>query len=134
MDYTVNDNVMSEIIELQNKLASSNAPIELKEQTMKTIQRLERMARLGNYSSEFESVDKYVDWITRIPWGVVSKDNLDIENARRMMDSTHYGMDTIKEMILDYLAVMQLKNMQRARGGDVTDHSPQIPTLLFFVF
>ena len=116
MDYTVNDNIMSEIVELQNRLASSNAPIELKEQTMKTIQRLERMARLGNYSSEFESVDKYVDWITRIPWGVVSKDNLDIENARRMMDSTHYGMDTIKEMILDYLAVMQLKNMQRARG------------------
>ena len=132
MDYTtVNDNVMSEIVELQNKLASYNAPIELKEQTMKTIQRLERMARLGNYSSEFESVDKYVDWITRIPWGVVSKDNLDIENARRMMDSTHYGMDTIKEMILDYLAVMQLKNMQRARGGNVTDNSPQIPTLLF---
>ncbi len=132
MDYTtVNDNVMSEIVELQNKLASSNAPIELKEQTMKTIQRLERMARLGNYSSEFESVDKYVDWITRIPWGVVSKDNLDIENARRMMDSTHYGMDTIKEMILDYLAVMQLKNMQRARGGNVTDNSPQIP--LYFL-
>ena len=50
MDYTtVNDNVMSEIVELQNKLASSNAPIELKEQTMKTIQRLERMARLDKY-------------------------------------------------------------------------------------
>ena len=67
MDYTINDNVMSEIVELQNKLSSSNAPIELKEQTMRTIQRLKRMTRLGNYSSEFESVDKYVDWITRIP-------------------------------------------------------------------
>ena len=131
MDYTINDNVMSEIVELQNKLSSSNAPIELKEQTMRTIQRLERMAKLGNYSSEFESVDKYVDWITRIPWGIVSKDNLDIQNARQMMDSTHYGMNTVKEMILDYLAVMQLRNIQKARGVNIDDSSTQIPTLLF---
>lgn len=132
---TKND-ILSEILELQNKLTSSNAPIGLKEEAMRTIQRLERMAKWGNYSAEFESVDKYVDWVTRIPWGILSPDNLNIENAKQLMDSTHYGMETIKSMILDYLAVMQL---QKATGvgrstsdeGSLRGSSANAPVLLF---
>jgi len=90
------------------------------------------MAKWGNYSSEFEGVDKYIDWITRVPWGVVSEDNLDIQNARQLLDSTHYGMDTVKEMILDYLATMQLKKITKNRGiGNQDGNIPTIPTLLF---
>ena len=106
-----NSDILSEIVELQNKLSTSPAPIELKEGVMRTIQRLERMAKWGNYSSEFESVDKFVDWVTRIPWGTVSEDNLNIENAKQLMDSTHYGMDVVKNLILDYLAVMQIQKL-----------------------
>ncbi len=81
---------------------------------------------------EFEGVDKYIDWITRIPWGVVSEDNLDIQNARQILDSTHYGMDTVKEMILDYIATMQLKKFTKNRGvGNQEGNIPTIPTLLF---
>jgi len=128
---TTND-IISEIVQLQNKLSSSNAPVELKEGSMRAIQRLERMAKWGNYSSEFEGVDKYIDWITRVPWGVVSEDNLDIQNARQLLDSTHYGMDTVKEMILDYLATMQLKKITKNRGiGNQDGNTPTIPTLLF---
>jgi len=128
---TAND-FISEIVQLQNKLASSNAPVELKESSMRSIQRLERMAKWGNYSSEFEGVDKYIDWITRIPWGVVSEDNLDIQNARQILDSTHYGMNTVKEMILDYIATMQLKKTTKNRGmGNQEGNTSTIPTLLF---
>lgn len=128
---TTND-MISEIVQLQNKLSSSNVPVELKEGSMRAIQRLERMAKWGNYSSEFEGVDKYIDWITRVPWGVVSEDNLDIQNARQLLDSTHYGMDTVKEMILDYLATMQLKKITKNRGiGNQDSNIPTIPTLLF---
>ena len=127
---TSND-IISEIVELQNKLSSSNAPIELKEGSMKSIQRLERMAKWGNYSSEFEGVDKYVDWVTRIPWGVLSQDNLDINNAKQLMDSTHYGMETVKEMILDYLAAMQLKSIRNRRIESGVEKSSPTPTLLF---
>jgi len=131
-----NDNVLSEILELQNKLVSSNVPIGLKEETMRTVQRLERMAKWGNYSAEFESVDKYVDWVTRIPWGQVSQDNLNIQNAKQLMDSTHYGMDTVKNLILDYLAVMQLQKVTRGRdiSGDMSTlrgSSANAPVLLF---
>ena len=104
-----NSSIISEIVELRNKLVSSKVPIELKEFSIKSVDRLERMAKWGSYSSEFESVDKYIDWITQIPWGFVTEDNLDINNAKQLMDSTHYGMNTVKNLILDYIAVMQLK-------------------------
>jgi len=124
--------IISEIVELRNKLSSSKLPIELKEETMKSVDRLQRMAKWGNYSAEFETVDKYVDWTTRIPWGEVTEDNLDIQNAKEMMDSTHYGMDTIKNLILDYLSVMQLKKIKARRdpslAGDLTS---SVPVLLF---
>ena len=135
---TAND-ILSEIVELQNKLSTSPAPIELKEDVMRTIQRLERMAKWGNYSSEFESVDKYVDWVTRIPWGAISQDNLNIENAKELMDSTHYGMDVVKNLILDYLAVMQIqkltgRNTQQSSNTDMAGlrgSSANAPVLLF---
>ncbi|MFA7142411.1 MAG: AAA family ATPase [Candidatus Dojkabacteria bacterium] len=95
---------------LHQKLSNSNVPPDLKEETLRAISRLSRIARYGNYSTEFETIDKYVDWISRIPWGVVTQDSYNIDNAKQIMDSTHYGMDTIKNLILDYLAVMELQN------------------------
>jgi len=103
------DENLSEVLELENKLVSSDVPIGLKEEAMRSVYRLKRMFRMGGYSGEFENVNKYVDWITRIPWGVLSQDNFDISNAKKLMDGSHYGMETIKELILDYLATMQLQ-------------------------
>jgi ATP-dependent Lon protease len=95
---------------LEKKLSQSNVPPGLKEETTHAILRLARIAKYGHYSTEFETIDKYVDWITRIPWGQITRDNYDIENAKQVMDSTHYGMETVKNLILDYLAVMQLQS------------------------
>ena len=106
---SVQDEFLVEINMLHQKLDSVNLPQELKEETLRATSRLARTAKYGNYSTEFETIDKYVDWITRIPWGKLTVDNYDIENAKREMDATHYGMDTIKNLILDYLAVMQLQ-------------------------
>ncbi len=136
-DKQPSNDMLSEILELQGKLTSSNAPIGLKEETMRAIQRLERMAKWGNYSAEFEGVDKYVDWVTRIPWGELTEDNLNIENAKQLMDSTHYGMDTIKSMILDYLAVMQIQKVTKggnslsATSESLRSSSANAPVLLF---
>ncbi len=133
-----NTTFLSELVELKNKLVSANTPVELKESSMKSIDRLERMAKWGSYSSEFESVDKYIDWITRIPWGVLSNDNLDIKNAKELMDSTHYGIDTVKNLILDYLAVMQLRKantrgitQQSSNGVELRSSSANAPVFLF---
>jgi ATP-dependent Lon protease len=119
------DENLKEVLELEKKLSSSNAPEGLKNEAMRGIQRLKRMFKIAGYSAEFETVNKYVDWITRIPWGVVSKDNYDINRAKQLMDQTHHGLDTIKDLILDYIATMQLQNM----GGVRNERIPsQVPT------
>lgn len=112
---SMNEDSMGEILALENKLVTSNLPLDMKEETMKNLLRLKSMIKRGVYGSEFDTMIKYVSWITKIPFGVVSKDNLDISNAKRLMDETHYGMDSIKDLILDYLAAMQLENAQRDR-------------------
>ncbi len=127
MDYPVTNNTstpsvddsVTEILTLENKLLSSSAPNDLKEESMQSINRLKRMVRMGGYSMEFETVSKYIDWIVRIPWTTFSEDTLDIHEARRIMDSTHYGMDSVKNLILDYLASMQLKQSQSLKREDI---------------
>ncbi|MFA7627798.1 MAG: AAA family ATPase [Candidatus Dojkabacteria bacterium] len=104
------DESLREVQELETKLSAAGLPERLKEEAMSSVSRLKRMFKLGGYSAEFETVSKYIDWITRIPWGVVSEDNFDIHRARKIMDESHHGMDTIKDLILDYIATMQLQS------------------------
>jgi ATP-dependent Lon protease len=115
------DEVIAEIEELDQKVRSSQMPEDLKEKAYRSIQRLRRMAKRGSYTGEFETVEKYIYWITSIPWGEMTNDTLDISNAKRIMDSSHYGMETVKNLVLDYLAVMQL---QRKQGVTNVDHTP----------
>lgn len=121
----------SEVTELSNKIKNCQLPIQLMERTLRSVERLERMAQHGSYSGDFETVSKYIDWITQIPWNKTTQDNLDITHAKQLMDKTHYGMDTVKNLILDYLAVMQLKKKQaekRIANGVVTQQ-PQKASL-----
>ncbi len=103
------DEAIAEIEILEESIRGCNMPPELAERALRSIGRLRRMARRGSYSGEFEVVEKYISWITSIPWGKYSQDNLDIKNAKEMMDSTHYGIDTVKNLVLDYLAIMQMR-------------------------
>lgn len=109
------DETIHEIDDLEKKVKAVAMPLDLQERALRSIDRLRRMAKRGSYSSEFESVDKFVYWITSIPWGKITTDNLDVNNAKVLMDKTHYGMDTVKDLILDYLAVMQLNLAQKGR-------------------
>ncbi len=120
----VTDEGLKEVLQLENKLVSSRVPDALKEESMRSINRLKRMFQMGAYSAEFENVNKYIDWVTRIPWGVLSEDRLDISNAKKIMDGTHYGMDVIKELILDYLATMQLESEGGVRGRNIPSQVP----------
>ena len=120
----VTDEGLKEVLQLENKLVSSRVPDALKEESMRSVNRLKRMFQMGAYSAEFENVNKYIDWVTRIPWGVLSEDRLDISNAKKIMDGTHYGMDVIKELILDYLATMQLESEGGVRGRNIPSQVP----------
>lgn len=131
------DESLNEVLELENKITSSSCPDPLKDEALRSVSRLKRMAKMGSYGSEFENVNKYIDWITRIPWGVVSNDNLDIQNAKDNMDASHYGMNDIKDLILDYLATMQLENANApltqsavpTQLGDTSNQPQEIPNM-----
>ena len=68
------------------------------------LRRLDRMAKLGHYASEFDTLSRYIEVVTSIPWVKTTKDKLDIEHAKEMLDKNHYGMPDVKERILEYLA------------------------------
>mmetsp|Transcript_19232 Transcript_19232/g.35950 ORF Transcript_19232/g.35950 Transcript_19232/m.35950 type:complete len:1074 (+) Transcript_19232:206-3427(+) len=70
---------------------------------------LDKLSTLEKNSSEFNVTRSYLDWLTNIPWGVTTEENFDISDARRILDSDHYGMDEVKEIILQFIAVGKLK-------------------------
>ncbi|BFZ01957.1 hypothetical protein BsWGS_04995 [Bradybaena similaris] len=70
---------------------------------------LNKLSFLDNHSSEFNVTRNYLDWLTSLPWGKYSDEKLNLENAKRILDEDHYGMDDVKKRILEFIAVSQLK-------------------------
>ncbi|HUS60435.1 MAG TPA: AAA family ATPase [Nevskiaceae bacterium] len=101
--------LLKEVVELEKKVTSATFPPELKQKAILMIQRLARMVRYGEYSAEFEKTAHYIDWITSLPWDRRSEDVLDLDNAKKILDKNHYGLEQVKERILEYMAVLKLR-------------------------
>lgn len=76
---------------------------------------LTKLNFLENSSSEFNVTRNYLDWLTQMPWGVTSEENLDIDRAQKVLDSDHYGMEDIKKRILEFIAVSALKGSTQGK-------------------
>lgn len=98
-------------------------PPELKEKLEQIVQRLERMANLGHYAEEFDTEASYIETVISIPWSEETEDRLDLTETRKLLDSSHYGMDYVKDRILEYLATLILL---KQRGRDAIASSPVI--------
>lgn len=83
---------------------------------------LTKLNFLESHSSEFNVTRNYLDWLTCLPWGVMSEENLDIERAVKILDEDHYGMEDIKKRILEFIAVSQLKGT--TQGKILCFHGP----------
>lgn len=99
------DDFRNEIQELEDKLKSKEMPDEPREKTAKEIRKLKMMSPM---SAEATVVRNFVDWMLALPWDEVSEDEIDIDRAREVLDSDHYGLEKVKERILEYLAVQKL--------------------------
>lgn len=97
---------------LEDKLAQAQIPPELKGKAQALLERLARIAAGSGYSQEYEAVSRYLDWIISLPWNKKSADTLSLPHAKQILDANHYGLDTIKERILEYIAVEDLKTQQ----------------------
>jgi ATP-dependent Lon protease len=86
------------------------AKLKLPEQAQKRVdEEMDKLALLETGSPEYAVTRNYLDWITLLPWGLDSVDNLDLGNARRVLDRDHYGLDDVKKRILEFLAVGIMK-------------------------
>ena len=99
-----------ELDELGERLKKAGLPPEVEKVAQKELNRLKS---IPTASSEYTVARTYLDWIADLPWSKRTDDNLDIENARQILDADHYGLDKIKKRILEYLAVRKLKNDMR---------------------
>ena len=105
------DPQQAEINELREKVEAAGMPEEIKTRAIKEI---DRMSRIPSASPEVGVIRTYVDWLIGLPWNVATDDQLDIKEAARILDEDHYGLEKIKERILEYLAVRTLADEIRS--------------------
>jgi len=101
------DEHTAEIKELQDRIAKVKMP----EEALKAAQKeLDRLAKIPPASAEYTVARTYLDWLIDLPWSVGTHDNLDIKNAKKILDEDHYNLLKVKKRILEYLAVRKLKS------------------------
>ena len=104
------DGIQAEISRYKKKMEKAKLPKEVKNKMSLELDRLEKM---GLMSAESGVIRTYLDWVLSLPWNKETKDNLDIKNARKVLESEHYGLKDVKERIIEYLAIRKLnKNMK----------------------
>lgn len=102
--------VLEEIAQLEEKARKTHLPKDFLERILGMLDRLSRLSKLGGYSTEYESVYRYIDWIISLPWESRARDVLDLEGAKRILDKNHYGLPQVKDRILEFLSVLILKS------------------------
>jgi ATP-dependent Lon protease len=113
----------AELDDLRDKLAAANLP----EVARKEVDReLSRLGRINDNSPEYQMVRTYLEWVAELPWGKHTGHEIDVAYARQVLDEDHYGLEKIKERLLEYLAVKQ----RRAAMGEDSGRSRE-PILAF---
>lgn len=101
------DERVQEIQELQAKIEAANMP----EEALKEANReLERLKRMSPGAPEYTVARTYIDWLVAMPWAISTRDNLDIKAVERSLDRDHWGLEKVKERILEFLSVRRFKS------------------------
>ncbi len=118
------DDDASVVDEYRTKIAEAGMPEEVQEQAERELGRLERV---GEQSPEASVIRTYLDWLIAVPWSKRSDERLDPKYARQILDEDHYGLDDVKDRIVEYLAVRKLR---QERGIEEDKRSGAILTLV----
>ncbi len=114
------DEQAAEIEEFRKKIEAAGMPEEAEKQARRE---LDRLSRLPTAAAEYGVIRTYLDWLVSLPWSKLTPDNLDINHARQVLEQDHYGLKDVKDRILEYLAVRQLR---QERGGELTEGEDEI--------
>ena len=100
------DDQESEVAELRERVARAGMPEEAEHQALRELDRLEQMPAAA---AEHGVIRTYLDWMVELPWSTRTEDRLDIAQARTILDEDHYGLEKVKERIIEYISVLSLK-------------------------
>ena len=100
------DEQAAEVEEFRQKIEAAGMPEEADKMARRE---LDRLSRLPTAAAEYGVIRTYLDWLVSLPWSVATGDNLDISHAREVLDQDHYGLEDVKDRILEYLAVRKLR-------------------------
>ncbi len=128
-----------EINEYKEKIRKAKMPKEVEE---KAIKELKRLIQMSQFNPESSYIKTYLDWLVDLPWSIASSNDINIKKSEQILNEDHYGLKKIKERILEYLAVIELKKQKesiekKAKTDKELDQKPQKkgrqPTILCFV-
>lgn len=116
-----------EATELRSRLEAANLPELVEKQAKRELDRLERVT---SASAEGGVIRTYLDWLLEMPWHQQVEDNLDLDNARTILDEDHYGLNKVKERIIEHLATFKLKKLAQQQSASPSDSTiPQSYTV-----
>ncbi|MBU5485395.1 endopeptidase La [Clostridium sp. MSJ-11] len=101
------DEDKKEIARYKTKINKAKLPKPVKE---KALYELDRLKNSGSYSAEGGVIRTYLDWILDLPWNAETEENLDIKRAREVLEKEHYGLEDVKNRIIEFLAVKKMSN------------------------
>ncbi len=101
------DGKTGEVDELTEKIAAAGMPENVERTALKELSRYEKVP---SSSAESAVIRNYIDWLLALPWSESTKDDLNIHKAEKILERDHYGLEKVKERVLEYLAVQQLTN------------------------
>ena len=123
----------AEIAELRSRLAAADLPEVVEKQVKRELDRLERVT---SASAEGGVIRTYLDWLLEMPWNQQVEDNLDLDNARTILNEDHYGLDKVKERIVEHLATFKLKKLAQQQlaspSESKTSQSYTVGTVICF--
>src|SRR6202795_2513338 len=115
------DDSSKEITDLRDKLAKLEVPKEARAEVERELGRLERA---GRESMEAQVIRTYLEWIAELPWNKRSDDQLELKRAETVLEEDHYGLKDVKDRVLEFLAVRQLRASQLAEEVEKTGEVP----------
>lgn len=109
-DEDEDDEWEAEIEDLRKQIKKAKMPKEVEEVALKELERLDEMSPIA---AEYTISRTYIDWLISLPWSRETKDNMNLETAKKILDEDHYGLNDVKDRILEFLAIRTLKKQSK---------------------